>query len=183
MNYWLNKKAFFYIVNFLNSLTYVLRRGSFEKCSWSSTITRLIKSIWSVVANFVETLKFRAKPFIYDLRTKPRKVGVFKFLTLVVYTFTNLLPWGSVQTRWIKQNKKKKHLRRWPVNRPLRFFRRKYLKPSFLPQKKNWTRRRYNISLISLLFIDWPIQLDYPTAGANYVFIYANSPGWPKTTR
>ena len=99
MNYWLNKKAFFYIVNFLNSLTYVLRRGSFEKCSWSSTITRLIKSIWSVAANFVETLTFGAKPFIYDLRTKPRKVSVFKFLTLVVYIFTNLLPWGSVQTR------------------------------------------------------------------------------------
>ena len=58
MNHWLNKKAIFYIVNFLNSLTYVLRRGSFEKYSGSSIITRLIKSIWSAGANFAEALTF-----------------------------------------------------------------------------------------------------------------------------
>ena len=28
-----------------------------------------------------------------------------------------------------------------------------------------------------MIFIDCPIQVDYPTVGANYVFMYANSPG------
>ena len=99
MNYWLNKKAFFYIVNFLNSLTYVLRRGSFEKCSWSSTITRLIKSIWSVVQILSKHWSFESSHSSMFREPSLEKSTFSKFLTLVVYIFTNLLPWGSVQTR------------------------------------------------------------------------------------
>ena len=172
----------------------MLRRGLFEKWSGSSTITRLIKNIWSAEANFVETLTFGAKLFVYASRTKPRKVSVFKFLTVAVYIFTNLLPWGSVQTRSIKQNKEGKHSLRWPVNQPSRFFRRKYLKPPLLPQNKlTLLSLKHLLNLVNFYWLTNPARL-------SYVFIYANSPGlsgilpdieaisalpygWPKTTR